>query len=206
VVPYTSWSPAVPWMPAPGTGRPVDDECTARYSFCWGAPPKHPRYGGENFSPGSRRSPPPSARVRTGSSARVHRRQRLPDRPRGCAKRNSSAEPAPVADFVSQDFMCDESMGPRYDRHPGAARLTGPGHHPDAALLISARRARPPRARSPRRSASEDYWSILRRGEDPGRGAGWRTLPHNEDPPSPRALDLANGPAGPANPPTGGNT
>jgi hypothetical protein len=96
-----------------------------------------------------------------------------------------------VADFVSQDFMVTESMGPIYDRTQEQLGSTDRAITRMRHILISAARGLA-EGKEPPAVGEQDYRSIFGAEKILAPAEDWRTLATPEDPTFAEAVDLAN--------------
>ena len=113
VVPYTTMVASIPWNQRQGLFIPMDDERTARYSFATKVPENVHGYGAANLFAAAPFSTPISRGRRAGVIEREYTAGNDYQIDREVQR---TATFSGVADFVSQDFMVTELMGPVYDR------------------------------------------------------------------------------------------
>jgi hypothetical protein len=94
-----------------------------------------------------------------------------------------------VADFVSQDFMVTESMGPVYDRSQEQLGSTDKAITRMRHILLSAAKGLAA-GKEPPAVGDHDYRSILGAEKVLAPGEDWRTLSTPEDPTLREALGL----------------
>ena len=199
VVPYTTLVASVPWSQRQGLFVPVDDECTARYSFSVAAPPNIHGYGGENLFAVA----PFTNAIRSGRTGILPRDYTAGNDYQIDREVQRTATFSGVADFVSQDFMVTESMGPIYDRSQEQLGSTDRAITRMRHILISAARGLA-EGKEPPAVGERDYRSIFGAEKILAPGEDWRTLATPADPAFAEVLDLANGQPGQLIPPTGG--
>ena len=182
VVPYTTMVASVPWSQRQGLFVPMDDECTARYSFAVETPPNIYGYGGENLFAVA----PFTNAIRSGRTGILPREYTAGNDYQIDREVQRTATFSGVADFVSQDFMVTESMGPIYDRTQEQLGSTDRAITRMRHILLSAAQGPRRRARSPRRSGSATTGpsSARRRSSRPVRTGGRSPPPRT--PASPR--------------------
>ena len=187
VVPYTTLVASVPWNQRHGLFVPMDDGRTARYSFGASVPPNLHGYGGGNLFAVAPFSNPVS-RGRTGIIPRDYRADNDYQQDRAVQR---DATFSGVADFVSQDFMVTESMGPIYDRTQEQLGSTDRAITRMRHILISAARGLA-EGEEPPAVGERDYRSIVGAEKVLAPGEDWRTLATPQDPVFAEALGLAN--------------
>ena len=188
-IPYTTMVASVPWSQRQGLFVPMDDETTARYSFAVSVPPNIHDYGGENLfaiAPFSN----PVSRGRKGLIGRDYRADNDYQIDREVQR---TATFSGVADFVSQDFMVTESMGPIYDRTQEQLGSTDKAITRMRHILISAAKGLAAGNEPPAVAGDLDYRFILGAEKILEPGEDWRVLATPEDPTFVEALGLANG-------------
>jgi len=186
-IPYSTMVASIPFSTGHGMFIPIDDENCWRY-FSAPKDRRNPRnLGGENLFAAAPFSTPISGR-RDGILPRLHTMDndfRI-DRQ---AQRDGLF--SGVSDFVSQDFMVTESMGPIYDRSQEQLGSTDRAISRMRHILISAARdltvgKEPPAVSGDFRSV-RGAEKILEPGED------WRILGTDADPVVREALGLESG-------------
>jgi hypothetical protein len=182
---------SVPWNRRQGLFVPMDDENTARYSFGTGVPPNTRGYGGENLFAVA----PFTNAIQSGRTGIIPREYTAGNDYQIDREVQRSATFSGVADFVSQDFMVTESMGPIYDRTQEYLGSTDKAITRMRHILISAARGlaegKPPPA-----VGEHDYRSIFGAEKILAPGEDWRTLATPEDPVFTEALGLLDGKPG----------
>jgi hypothetical protein len=185
VVPYTTLVASVPWNQRQGLFVPMDDEHTARYSFAASVPPNVHGYGGDNLFAVA---PFSNSRGRSGIIPRDYR----PDNDYQIDREvQRSATFSGVADFVSQDLMVTESMGPVYDRSQEQLGSTDRAITRMRHILLSAARGLAD-GKEPPAVGERDYRSIFGAEKILAPGENWRALATPEDPIFAEALSLAD--------------
>jgi phenylpropionate dioxygenase-like ring-hydroxylating dioxygenase large terminal subunit len=189
-IPYSTMVASIPFSTGHGMFIPIDDENCWRY-FSAPKDRQNPRnLGGENLFAAAPFSTPITGR-RDGIIPRLYTMDndfRI-DRK---AQRNGLF--SGVSDFVSQDFMVTESMGPIYDRTQEQLGSTDRAISRMRHILISAARnlaagQEPPAVAGDFRSI-RGAEKILEPGED------WRVLGTDDDPVVREALGLTSEPEG----------
>jgi phthalate 4,5-dioxygenase len=177
VVPYTTLVASIPWNQRQGLFVPMDDERTARYSFAASVPPNVHGYGGANlfavapFTNAARQG-------RTGILPRDYR----PDNDYQIDREvQRTATFSGVADFVSQDLMVTESMGPIYDRSQEQLGSTDRAVTRMRHILLSAARGLA-EGKEPPAVGEHDYRAVFGAEKILAPGEDWRTLATPEDP------------------------
>jgi phthalate 4,5-dioxygenase len=175
IVPYSTIVASIPFTTGHGMFVPVDDYTCMRYFFVTQADQNPQGYGGENlFAPAPYTTPmlwPNGVVQRTHTEANHY----LQDR-----ELQKTATFSGVSDFVSQDLMVTESMGPIYDRtqeHLGTTDISIIKMRTiliDAAKALAAGREAPALAGAFREIRGAE--KILAENED------WRVLGTEEDP------------------------
>jgi hypothetical protein len=165
---------------------PMDDECTARYSLAVNAPANTRGYGGENLFALA----PFTNAIRSGRTGILPREYTADndyqiDRE---VQRNSTF--SGVADFVSQDFMVTESMGPIYDRTGEQLGSTDKAISRMRHILISAAKGLAQGKEPPAIGDGLDFRSIYGAEKILEPGEDWRVLATPEDPTFSEALGL----------------
>jgi phthalate 4,5-dioxygenase len=113
ILPYSTLVASIPWNQRHGMFVPLDDYHTARYTFATTAPANVRGYGGANLFSVAPFTTPISSGHRDGIIPRWYTMDNDFQIDRDVQR---TATFSGVADFVSQDFMVTESMGPIYDR------------------------------------------------------------------------------------------
>jgi hypothetical protein len=185
-MPYTTMVASVPWSQRQGLFVPMDDECTARYSLAVNALPNTHGYGGENLFAVA----PFTNAIRSGRTGILSREYTADndyqiDRE---VQRNSTF--SGVADFVSQDFLVTESMGPIYDRTQEQLGSTDKAISRMRHILISAAKGLAQGKEPPATGDGLDFRSIYGAEKILEPGEDWRVLATPEDPTFSEALGL----------------
>jgi phthalate 4,5-dioxygenase len=188
IVPYSTLVATVPVTNRHGMFVPADDHNTVRYSFA-----THPfaevnpqGYGGENLFKVAPFTTP-LLRAGGGIIERTHTEENhyLIDR-----EIQQSATFSGVSDFVSQDFMVTESMGPIYDRTQEHLGTTDVSIIKMRTILIEAAKALAAGGEAPALGGAfreiRGAEKILADNED------WRVLGTEEDPAVQEALAMAH--------------
>jgi len=186
VVPYTTMVASVPWSQRQGVFVPMDDENTARYSFAVQAPPNIHEYGGENLFAIA----PFTNAVRSGRTGILPREYTAGNDYRIDREVQRTATFSGVADFVSQDFMVTESMGPIYDRTQEQLGSTDKAITRMRHILISAAKGLAA-GKEPPAVGDHDYRFIVGAEKILEPGEDWRVLATPEDPAFAEALDAS---------------
>src|SRR5580704_8498593 len=158
VVPYTTMVASIPWNQRQGLFIPMDDERTARYSFATKVPENIHGYGGANLFAAAPFSTPISQGRRAGVIEREYTAGNDYQIDREVQR---TATFSGVADFVSQDFMVTESMGPIYDRTQEQLGSTDKAITRMRHLLISAAKGLATGKEPPAVGAGLDFRSIF---------------------------------------------
>ena len=178
---------SVPWSQRQGLFVPMDDERTARYSFAVETPPNIYGYGGENLFAVA----PFTNAIRSGRTGILPREYTAENDYQIDREVQRTATFSGVADFVSQDFMVTESMGPIYDRTQEQLGSTDRAITRMRHILITAARGLA-EGKEPPAVGERDYRSIVGAEKVLAPGEDWRTLATPEDPVFAEALGLAN--------------
>ena len=113
ILPYSTLVASIPWNQRHGMFVPMDDHRTARYSFAAKVPDNVNSYGGANLFAAAPFTTPISRGNRNGVIQRDYTMANDYQIDRGVQRDSTFSG---VGDFVSQDLMVTESMGPIYDR------------------------------------------------------------------------------------------
>jgi phthalate 4,5-dioxygenase len=188
IVPYSTLVASIPWNQRHGMFVPIDDNVTARYSFAARVPPNAHGYGGASLFAVAPFTTPISRGRQRGMIPRDYRADNDYQIDRD-VQRNSTF--SGVADFVSQDLMVTESMGPIYDRTQEKLGST------DLAITrmrhILLRAARDLAAgKEPPAVAAGDYARIFGAEKILAAGEDWRVLATLADPALREALSIAD--------------
>ncbi|MBO0802902.1 MAG: Rieske 2Fe-2S domain-containing protein [Nocardiopsaceae bacterium] len=175
-LPYSTMVASVPFSAGQGLFIPIDDENCWRYFLAPRNRPNPRNLGGENLFAVAPFSTPITGR-RDGISPRAYTAENDYQVDRDYKRHGIFSG---VSDFVSQDLMVTESMGPIYDRTQEQLGSTDKAISRMRHLLISAARGladgkEPPAVRGDFRSI-RGAEKILEPGED------WRVLGTDEDP------------------------
>jgi hypothetical protein len=157
-----------------------------RYSFAHAAPPNTHGYGGANLFAVA---PFTNSQGAVGIRGRAYRADNDYQIDRD-VQRNATF--SGVADFVSQDLMVTESMGPVYDRSQEQLGSTDRAITRMRHILISAARGLAS-GKEPPAVGERDYRSIFGAEKVLAPGEDWRTLATAGDPTFAEALSRANG-------------
>ena len=188
VVPYTTMVASIPWNQRQGLFIPMDDERTARYSFATKVPENVHGYGGANLFAVAPFSTPISRGRRAGVIEREYTAGNDYQIDREVQR---TATFSGVADFVSQDFMVTESMGPIYDRTQEQLGSTDKAITRMRHLLISAAKGLAEGKEPPAVGAGLDFRSIFGAEKILEPGEDWRVLATLEDPTFAEAFDAS---------------
>ena len=188
VVPYTTMVASIPWNQRQGLFIPMDDERTARYSFATKVPENVHGYGGANLFAAAPFSTPISRGRRAGVIEREYTAGNDYQIDREVQR---TATFSGVADFVSQDFMVTESMGPIYDRTQEQLGSTDKAITRMRHLLISAAKGLAEGKEPPAVGAGLDFRSIFGAEKILEPGEDWRVLATLEDPTFAEAFDAS---------------
>jgi hypothetical protein len=187
-LPYATMVASIPFSVGCGMFVPIDDENCWRY---FSAPKawRNPRnYGGANLfslAPFST----PVTNPRNGITPRLYTAEN--DYQLSQEVREKRGIFSGVDDFVSQDLMVTESMGPIYDRTQEQLGSTDRAITRMRHILISAARGLA-EGKEPPAVGEQDYRSIFGAEKILAPGEDWRTLATPEDPAFAEAVDLAN--------------
>ena len=167
---------------------PMDDNRTARYSFATLVPPNTHEYGGENLFAVAPFTTPISRGRRRGLIPREYTMDNDYQIDRDVQRDSTFSG---VADFVSQDLMVTESMGPIYDRTQEKLGSTDLAISRMRHILLKAAKTlgageEPPAIRQGEYDHIFGAEKILEPGED------WRTLATMDDPTLREALGLSD--------------
>jgi hypothetical protein len=177
-MPYTTMVASVPWSQRQGLFVPMDDECTARYSLGVSAPPNTRGYGGENLFAVA----PFTNAIRSGRTGILPREYTADNDYQIDREVQRTSTFSGVADFVSQDFMVTESMGPIYDRTQEQLGSTDKAISRMRHILITAAKdlaeGKPP----PATGAGLDFRSIRGAEKILEPDEDWRILGTDDDP------------------------
>ncbi|MGB6613110.1 MAG: hypothetical protein WBE95_03430, partial [Trebonia sp.] len=190
VVPYTTMVASIPWNQRQGLFIPMDDERTARYSFATKVPENVQGYGGANLFAAAPFSTPISRGRRAGVIKREYTAGNDYQIDREVQR---TATFSGVADFVSQDFMVTESMGPIYDRTQEQLGSTDKAISRMRHLLISAAKDLAEGKEPPALGAGLDFASIRGAEKILEPGEDWRDLGTDDDPVVREALSATTG-------------
>ncbi len=185
VVPYHTMVAIIPWNQRHGLFVPMDDGRTARYSFAVKAPRNIQGYGGANLFAVAPFSTPISRGRRQGIIPREFRADNDYQIDREVQR---TATFSGVADFVSQDLMVTESMGPIYDRTQEQLGSTDKAVTRMRHILISAAKGLAA-GKEPPAVGERDYRSIFGAEKILEPGEDWRVLATPEDPTFAAALE-----------------
>jgi phthalate 4,5-dioxygenase len=185
IVPFTTLVASVPWNRRQGLFVPMDDENTARYSIGVQVPPNVHGYGGENLFAVA----PFTNAVQSGRTGIIRRDYRADNDYQIDREVQRTATFSGVADFVSQDFMVTESMGPIYDRTQEQLGSTDKAITRMRHILISAAKGLA-EGKEPPAVGEHDFRSILGAEKVLAPGEDWRTLATPADPALREALGL----------------
>jgi phthalate 4,5-dioxygenase oxygenase subunit len=178
VIPYGTIVASIPFSTRLGMFVPIDDENCWRYGFTAQAPSNPRRLGGENlFAVAPFRSS--TTWARSGVIPRDHTEENdyLIDR---SVQRDATY--SGVGDFVSQDLMVTESMGPIYDRTKEHLGTTDASIARMRSILLDAARGLAEGRQPPAVGAEHDYRSIRGAEKILEAGEDWRLLGTDEDP------------------------
>jgi phthalate 4,5-dioxygenase len=178
IAPYSTLVASIPWNVRHGMFVPIDDTNTARYSFATKVPENIHRLGGENlFAPAPFSTPFSRGLKPSGITPRDFNAENDYQIDRQIQKTSTFSG---VADFVSQDYMVTESMGPIYDRSKEHLGSTDASIIRMRNILLNAARGlaegkEPPALRG-------DFVSIRSAEKILAPGEDWRVLGTNDDP------------------------
>jgi phthalate 4,5-dioxygenase len=185
VVPYHTMVASIPWNQRHGLFVPMDDARTARYSFAVKAPRNIAGYGGANLFAVAPFSTPISRGRRQGIIPREYRADNDYQMDREVQR---TATFSGVADFVSQDLMVTESMGPVYDRTQEQLGSTDKAVTRMRHILISAAKGLAA-GNEPPAVGERDYRTIFGAEKILEPGEDWRVLATPQDPTFAAALE-----------------
>jgi hypothetical protein len=186
ILPYSTLVASIPWNQRHGMFVPMDDYRTARYSFAASVPANVNGYGGANLFAVAPFTTPISQGRRNGVIPRDYTMANDFRIDRN-VQRNSTF--SGVGDFVSQDLMVTESMGPIYDRTQEKLGATDLAITRMRHMLLRAARdladgTEPPAV------GEHDYKSIFGAEKILEPGEDWRVLATPDDPALREALGL----------------
>jgi phenylpropionate dioxygenase-like ring-hydroxylating dioxygenase large terminal subunit len=186
ILPYSTLVASIPWNQRHGMFVPMDDYRTARYSFAASVPANVNGYGGANLFAVAPFTTPISQGRRNGVIPRDYTMANDFRIDRN-VQRNSTF--SGVGDFVSQDLMVTESMGPIYDRTQEKLGATDLAITRMRHMLLRAARdladgTEPPAV------GEHDYKSIFGAEKILEPGEDWRVLATLDDPALREALGL----------------
>jgi phthalate 4,5-dioxygenase oxygenase subunit len=191
-IPYSTIVASIPFSSAHGMFVPMDDHTTARY-FVVTQPPQNPRgLGGENLFAVA----PFTTPFRSARNGIIERELTLDNDYKIDREAQRSWSFSGIGDFVSQDFMVTESMGPIYDRTQEHLGTTDVSIIRLRTILINAARALAQGKEPPAVAEGLDYRSIRGAEKILEPGEDWRVLGTDDDPVVREALGLV--PAEPA--------
>ncbi len=179
ILPYSTLVASIPWNQRHGMFVPMDDYRTARYSFAARVPDNVNAFGGANLFAVAPFSTPISQGRRNGVIPRDYTMENDFQIDRE-VQRNSTF--SGVADFVSQDLMVTESMGPIYDRTQEKLGSTDLAITRMRHILLRAARDLAAGKEPPAVAGDLDYRSIRGAEKILEPGEDWRVLATLDDP------------------------
>jgi phthalate 4,5-dioxygenase oxygenase subunit len=178
IVPYSTLVASIPWNQRHGMFVPMDDYRTARYSFAARVPDNVNGYGGANLFAVAPFSTPISQGRRNGVIPRDYTMENDFQIDREVQRNSTSSG---VADFVSQDLMVTESMGPIYDRTQEKLGSTDLAVTRMRHILLRAARDLAA-GKEPPAVGERDYATIFGAEKILEPGEDWRVLATLDDP------------------------
>jgi phthalate 4,5-dioxygenase len=179
IVPYSTLVASIPWNQRHGMFVPMDDYRTARYSFAARVPDNVNGYGGANLFAVAPFSTPISRGRRSGVIPRDYTMENDFQLDREVQRTSTFSG---VADFVSQDLMVTESMGPIYDRTQEKLGSTDLAITRMRHILLRAARGLAAGQEPPAVAGGLDYRSIRGAEKILEPGEDWRALGTDDDP------------------------
>lgn len=186
LVPYSTIVASIPFSTGHGMFVPNDDHTTSRY-FLVTHPPANPRnLGGENLFAVA----PFTTPFRTQRNGVLERELTLQNDYKIDRDAQRSWSFSGIGDFVSQDFMATESMGPIYDRTREHLGTTDVSIIRMRSILLNAARGLA-EGKEPPAVGEADYRSIRGSEKILAPGEDWRVLGTDDDPVVREALGLS---------------
>jgi phthalate 4,5-dioxygenase oxygenase subunit len=177
--PFNTVIASVPFSTQHGLFVPIDDHTTWRYSFSTRDNPGVTDVGGENLFA---LSPFEFGPAEVGRNGIIPRRYTL-DNDFGIDREKQRSETySGVAEFISQDFMVTETMGPIYDRSQEHLGTSDKAIIRMRRLLLAAARHVAEGGDAPAVEGDLDYRSIRSAEKILEPGEDWRALGTDEDP------------------------
>jgi phthalate 4,5-dioxygenase len=177
--PFNTVIASVPFSTQHGLFVPIDDHNTWRYSFSTRDNPGVTDVGGENLFA---LSPFEFGPAEVGRNGIIPRRYTL-DNDFGIDREKQRTETySGVAEFISQDFMVTETMGPIYDRSQEHLGTSDKAIIRMRRLLLAAARHVAEGGDAPAVDGDLDYRSIRSAEKILEPGEDWRALGTDEDP------------------------
>jgi phthalate 4,5-dioxygenase len=177
-VPYSTMVASIPFSSGHGMFIPIDDENCWRYFIGPKVPPNPRQMGGANLFSVAPFSTPISAYT----DGIIPRRYTAENDYQIDREVQRTSTFSGVADFVSQDLMVTESMGPVYDRTQEHLGSTDKAISRMRHILITAARRLADGEEPPAVGAGLDYRSIHGAEKILEPGEDWRILGTSDDP------------------------
>jgi phthalate 4,5-dioxygenase len=177
-VPYSTMVASIPFSSGHGMFIPIDDENCWRYFIGPKVPPNPRQLGGANLFSVAPFSTPISAYT----DGIIPRRYTAENDYQIDREVQRTSTFSGVADFVSQDLMVTESMGPVYDRTQEHLGSTDKAISRMRHILITAARRLADGEEPPAVGAGLDYRSIHGAEKILEPGEDWRILGTSDDP------------------------
>jgi phenylpropionate dioxygenase-like ring-hydroxylating dioxygenase large terminal subunit len=177
--PFNTVIASVPFSTQHGLFVPVDDHNTWRYSFSTRDTPGLAEVGGENLFA---LSPYEFGPAEVGRNGIIPRRYTLENDFGIDREKQRGVTYSGVAEFISQDFMVTETMGPIYDRTQEHLGTSDKAIIRMRRLLIAAAKRVAEGGDAPAVDGDLDYRSIRSAEKILGAGEDWRELGTDQDP------------------------
>ena len=187
IAPYSTLVASIPWNQRHGMFVPVDDGTCARYSFATKVPENVKGLGGENLFAVAPFTTPFSRGRRSGLIDRTCNADNDYQIDREVQRTSTFSG---VPDFVSQDLMVTESMGPICDRTQEHLGSTDVSVIRMRTVLLNAARGLAAGQDPPGLGAEHDFASIRGAEKILEAGEDWRALGTDDDPEIQHALGL----------------
>jgi len=192
VIPYSTLVASIPFSTSHGMFVPMDDHQTARYFLATQVPSNPRRLGGDNLFAVA----PFTTPFRTQGNGVLERELTADNDYQIDREAQASWSFSGISDFVTQDFMVTESMGPIYDRSKEHLGTTDVSIIRLRSILLKAARDLA-EGKEPPAVGEGDYCSIRGAEKILAPDEDWRLLGTDHDPVVREALGLS--PAEPVN-------